>query len=109
VAAEVAEALFDDEGAASPGLLALDELLTAAIREPDLRREAEDLRASRGENSAKLLDGIEHVTTQADGLDAHILSIATTGAMRSAYAQEPAARRPWLAARLTASINTLFG
>ena len=108
VAAEAAEALFDEDGAASPGLLALDELLTAAIREPDLRREAEDLRASRGENSARLLQGIEHATTQADGLDAHILSIATTGAMRSAYAQEPAARRAWLAARLTTSVGSLF-
>jgi len=109
VAAEAAESLFDENGAASSGLLALDELLTAAIREPDLRRDAEDLRASRGENSAKLLEGIEHATAPVDGLDAHILSIATTGAMRSAYAQEPAARRAWLAARLTASIGTLFG
>ena len=109
VAAEAAEALFDEDGAASPGLLALDELLTAAIREPDLRRDAEDLRASRGENSARLLQGIEHATDPVDGLDAHILSIATTGAMRSAYAQEPAARRPWLAARLTASIGAIFG
>lgn len=109
VAAETAEALFDEDGAASAGLLALDELLTAAIREPDLRREAEDLRASRGENSAKLLHGIDHAADPVDGLDAHILSIATTGAMRSAYAQDPAARRPWLAARLTASVSALFG
>lgn len=109
VAAETAEALFDEDGAASPGLLALDELLTAAIREPDLRRDAEDLRASRGENSAKLLHGINHAAYPVDGLDAHILSIATTGAMRSAYAQEPAVRRPWLAARLTASVGALFG
>lgn len=109
VASEMAEALFDEDGAASPGLLALDELLTAAIREPDLRRDAEDLRASRGENSATLLQRIDHAVDPVDGLDAHILSIVTTGAMRSAYAQAPAARRSWLAARLTASIGALFG
>jgi len=106
---EMAEALFDAEGAAPAGLLALDELLSAAIREPDLRRDAEDLRASRGENSATLLLRMSHATNPADGLDAHILSIVATGAMRSAYALEPEMRRPWLATRLTASMTALFG
>lgn len=106
---EMAEALFDAEGAAPAGLLALDELLSAAIREPDLRRDAEDLRASRGENSATLLLRMSHATDPADGLDAHILSIVATGAMRSAYALEPEMRRPWLATRLTASMTALFG
>jgi DNA-binding transcriptional regulator YbjK len=106
---EMADALFDAEGAASAGLLALDELLSAAIREPELRREAEDLRASRGENSAALFQRMSHATDSVDGLDAHILSIVTTGAMRSAYAVAPEMRRAWLATRLTASITALFG
>ncbi|MDP1987404.1 TetR/AcrR family transcriptional regulator [Phenylobacterium sp.] len=109
LAVEMAEALFDADGAAPPGLLALDELLTAAIREPDLRRDAEDLRASRGENSATLLLRMNHATDPVDGLDAHILSIVATGAMRSAYALEPSARRAWLAKRLTTSLAALFG
>ncbi|MDX5330718.1 MAG: TetR family transcriptional regulator [Caulobacteraceae bacterium] len=108
VLTEVAQVLFDEQGAAAPGLLALDELLTAAVREPELRRDAEDLRASRGENSAVLLARIEHRTKAPDGLDAHLLSIVTTGAMRAAYALEPDARRLWLAERLTRSVTALF-
>lgn len=109
VAREMAETLFDAEGAALPGLLALDELLTAAIRDGELRREAEDLRASRGENSAELLDRLDHATQAADGLDAHLLSIITTGAMRSAYVMEPQTRRGWLTRRLEASLSALLG
>lgn len=109
VARASAQTLFDGKGAAAPWLLAFDELLTEAIRDPDLRRDAEDLRASRGENSASLLARIRHRTDPVDGLDAHILSIVTTGAMRSAYAQELEARRPWLTRRIADMIEVLFG
>ncbi|HMP61964.1 MAG TPA: hypothetical protein PKA17_02485, partial [Phenylobacterium sp.] len=74
----------------------------------ELRREAEDLRASRGENSAELLDRLDHATQAADGLDAHLLSIITNGAMRSAYVMEPQTRRGWLTRRLEASLSALL-
>lgn len=109
IAREMADVLFDAEGAAAPGLLALDELLSASFRDSELRRDAEDLRASRGENSASLLARIRHGTRIVDGLDAHVLSIVITGAMRGAYAQPPEARRAWLARRITANLTALFG
>jgi AcrR family transcriptional regulator len=109
VAGTTAETLFDAKGSAAPWLLAFDEMLTAAIRDPDLRRDAEDLRASRGENSAGLLARVKHGSDPVDGLDAHILSIVTTGAMRSAYAQDLEDRRPWLTARIAIMIEVLFG
>lgn len=109
VAEASAQTLFDAKGAAAPWLLAFDELLTAAIRDPDLRRDAEDLRASRGENSGSLLARVQHCAAPVDGLDGHILSIVTTGAMRSAYAQELDDRRPWLTQRIATTLESLYG
>jgi len=99
IAEGVAASTFATDGAPSPTILAIEELLAASGRDHQLREGIVALRAARGQTLRDYLFALPGGQLL-DELDAHIHSTMVLGAMRSAFAREPSTRRMWLAGRV---------
>jgi AcrR family transcriptional regulator len=109
LARRTADSLILEDGAVRPQILAAEELMAHSARDMELAPLAAGLRAARGENSALLLQNLITRHDRLDSLDAHLVSLMMTGAIRAAYAEPPETRRSWLATRLTVSLERLYG
>lgn len=104
----MAETLVDAAGAVNSGVLALNELMLATARDPALRAEVGDLRASRGEGGFEAIRRLDLPHSAPDRLDAHVTSTAIGGVIQAACAAPPSARRAALSRRLEGLMTALF-
>lgn len=107
--AEMANALVTETGDVNPGVLALHELMLAAVRDPDLRAEVEELRANRGEGSSIAIARLASPSDAPDRMDAYAVSTMMLGVILAAIAAPRAVRRETLRARLQGHFEALYG
>ena len=108
LAAEMAESLITDAGEVNPGVLALHELMLAAVRDPLLRAQVEELRANRGEGSSMAIARLIGAAP-ADRMDAYVTSTLMLGVILAAIAAPRASRREFMRARLQGHLEALYG